>query len=300
MGIKTNVGGQAVLEGVMMRGKDAIATAVRVPSGKIEIDKQNYISYTKKNKIFSMPIIRGFVSLIESLVIGIKTLNYSASFYEEEEEESSFDKIFKQIFKDKADSVLIGISLFISFIVAALLFFALPTFTANLFKKIGIRGTIALNIIEGIIRVSIFLLYIFSIGKLEDIKRVFEYHGAEHKTIYCYENEVELIPENCKNFSRLHPRCGTNFLFLVMIVSIILFSFTGWNSIWERILCRIVLLPLVSGVTYEIIKWLGKSESYFAKIIAYPGLMLQKLTTREPDIQQLEVAIAALKAAENI
>ncbi|KOM95968.1 membrane protein [Clostridium botulinum] len=296
----TNVGGQAVLEGVMMRGKNGIATAVRKTNGEVVVNKENYIPYTKKSFFFSLPIIRGFVSLIESLVIGIQTLNYSASFFEEQVEESKFDKWFNRTFKDKADNILIGITLLISFIISAVVFFIFPTFIANFFKKIYIQNTLLLNIIEGIIRIAIFLLYILLISNMEDIKRVFQYHGAEHKTIFCYENHMDLIPENAIKFTRFHPRCGTNFLFLVMIVSILLFSLTGWNNIWQRILYRIILLPVVSGVTYEIIKWLGKSNSNFAKIIAYPGLMLQKLTTKEPDLRQLEVAIMALKAAEGI
>ncbi|KEJ03864.1 DUF1385 domain-containing protein [Clostridium botulinum] len=300
MGKSTNIGGQAVLEGVMMRGKNGIATAVRKTSGEVVVNKENYIPYTKKSFFFSLPIIRGFVSLIESLVIGIQTLNYSASFFEEQVEESKFDKWFNRTFKDKADNILIGITLLISFIISAVVFFIFPTFIANFFKKIYIQNTLLLNIIEGIIRIAIFLLYILLISNMEDIKRVFQYHGAEHKTIFCYENHMDLIPENAIKFTRFHPRCGTNFLFLVMIVSILLFSLTGWNNIWQRILYRIILLPVVSGVTYEIIKWLGKSNSNFAKIIAYPGLMLQKLTTKEPDLRQLEVAIMALKAAEGI
>ncbi|EJP6473477.1 DUF1385 domain-containing protein [Clostridium sp. L74] len=300
MGKSTNVGGQAVLEGVMMRGKNGIATAVRKTNGEIVVNKEDYTPYSKKNFFFSLPIIRGFVSLIESLVIGIKTLNYSASFFEDEVEESKFDKWFNKVFKDKADNILIGITLLISFIISAVVFFIFPTFVANFFKKIYIQSTLLLNIIEGIIRITIFLLYILLISNMEDIKRVFQYHGAEHKTIFCYENNMDLIPENAMKFIRFHPRCGTNFLFLVMIVSILLFSLTGWNNIWQRILYRIILLPVVSGVTYEIIKWLGKSNNKFAKIIAYPGLMLQKLTTKEPDLQQLEVAIMALKAAEGI
>nr|WP_207730297.1 DUF1385 domain-containing protein [Clostridium botulinum] len=284
----------------MMRGKKGIATAVRKTNGQIVVNKEDYTPYNKKNFFFSLPIIRGFVSLIESLVIGIKTLNYSASFFEEQVEESKFDKWFNKVFKDKADNILIGITLLISFIISAVVFFIFPTFIANFFKKIGIQSTLLLNIIEGIIRITIFLLYILLISNMEDIKRVFQYHGAEHKTIFCYENHMELTPENAIEFTRFHPRCGTNFLFLVMIVSILLFSLTGWSSIWQRILYRIILLPAVSGVTYEIIKWLGKSNSNFAKIIAYPGLMLQKLTTKEPDLKQLEVAIMALKAAEGI
>jgi uncharacterized protein YqhQ len=297
---KINVGGQAVIEGVMMRGSRGVATAVRKPDGEIVIDKIDMIPITKRYKALGLPIIRGFVSLIDSLIVGIKTLNYSASFFEEEGEASKFDKWFDAKFKDKSNDVLTGISLILSLGFSVLLFFLLPTFVANFFKKTFELNSVSLNIVEGIIRVSLFILYIYLIGKMEDIKRVYEYHGAEHKTIFCYENNVELTPENAKKFGRLHPRCGTNFLFLVMIVSIILFSLTGWNSLWERIMYRIILLPVVSGITYEIIRWMGKGKSKFASILAYPGLMLQKLTTKEPDLRQLEVAIAALKAAEGI
>jgi uncharacterized protein YqhQ len=297
---KINVGGQAVIEGVMMRGSRGVATAVRKPDGEIVIDKIDMIPITKRYKALGLPIIRGFVSLIDSLIVGIKTLNYSASFFEEEGEASKFDKWFDAKFKDKSNDVLTGISLILSLGFSVLLFFLLPTFVANFFKKTFELNSVSLNIVEGIIRVSLFILYIYLIGKMEDIKRVYEYHGAEHKTIFCYENNVELTPENAKKFGRLHPRCGTNFLFLVMIVSIILFSLTGWNSLWERIMYRIILLPVVSGITYEIIRWMGKGKSKFAGVLAYPGLMLQKLTTKEPDLRQLEVAIAALKAAEGI
>jgi len=297
---KVTVGGQAVIEGVMMRGSIGVATAVRTSSGEIVIDKNESIPYTKKYRVFSFPIIRGFVSLLDSLIVGIKTLNYSASFFEEEGDKSKFDQWFDDKFKDKSSDILAGISLILSLGFSILLFFMLPTYAANFFKKAFTVNTVLLNIIEGIIRVILFLTYIYLIGKMEDIKRVYEYHGAEHKTIFCYENKVELTPENAKKFGRLHPRCGTNFLFLVMIVSIILFSFTGWNSLWQRLAYRIILLPIVSGVTYELIRWMGKSKSRLSYILAYPGLMLQKLTTKEPDLEQLEVAIAALKAAEGL
>ncbi|MCB2306380.1 DUF1385 domain-containing protein [Clostridium estertheticum] len=299
MAKNTSVGGQAVIEGVMMRGLSGIATAVRTEQGEIVVEKKSYTSYTKKNKLVGLPIIRGFISLIESLIIGIKTLNYSASFFEEEGEPSKLDKCIQKLFKEKSNDVVMGISLVISLALSVGLFFIVPTFVANLFSKLG-TNTMGMNIVEGIIRVLIFLLYVYLIGKMEDIKRVYEYHGAEHKTIFCYENEVELTPENAAKFGRLHPRCGTNFLFLVMIVSIIVFSLTGWNSIGERIMYRIILLPFISGISYEIIKWMGKSKSNLAKILSYPGLKLQNLTTREPDLSQLEVAIRALKVAEGI
>ncbi|KGN02552.1 membrane protein [Clostridium novyi A str. 4570] len=304
MGKKVSVGGQAVIEGVMMRGSKGVATAIRKSNGDIEVEFDEIEPLTKKNKVFSLPIIRGFVTLIDSLIIGIKTLNYSASFIEEDEEEeeepSKFDKWMEEKFKGKATDIVMAISFIISMALSIFIFFIIPTFAANGFKRLNVNNTIALNILEGIIRVGIFLSYIYLISKMNDIKRVFEYHGAEHKTIFCYESGEELIPENAKKQGRLHPRCGTNFLFLVMIVSIILFSFTGWNSIWQRIFYRIILLPVVSGVTYEIIKWMGNNNNKCTKILSYPGLMLQKLTTREPDLEQLEVAIVSLKVAEGI
>ncbi|BDR79890.1 DUF1385 domain-containing protein [Clostridium tetani] len=295
-----NVGGQAVMEGVMMRGAKGIATAVRKSDGEIVIDVQQFTPYNKRNKFFSVPIIRGFIALVESLIIGIKTLNYSASFFEEDEEKSKFDIWIEKKFGGHADNIIIAIVMGVSFLLSISLFVALPTVIANLFKKLGIESSIVLNIIEGIIRVGIFLSYIYAIGKMDDINRFFQYHGAEHKTIFCYENSEELTAENVAKYSRFHPRCGTNFLFLVMIVSIIIFSFTGWNSLSERMMYRIILIPVVSGTTYEIIKWLGKSKSRISKIIAAPGLALQKLTTREPDTLQIEVAIEALKGAEGI
>lgn len=295
-----NVGGQAVMEGVMMRGSEGIATAVRKDNGEIAIDIQKFIPYNKRNKVFSIPIIRGFVALIESLIIGIRTLNYSASFFEDDEEKSKFDIWIEKKFGRHADNIIIAIAMGISFLLSIGLFVALPTVIANLFKKLDIKNSVVLNIIEGIIRVGIFIFYIYIIGKMDDINRFFKYHGAEHKTIFCYENSEELTAENVAKYSRFHPRCGTNFLFLVMIVSIIALSFTGWSSLLERMIYRIILIPIVSGTTYEIIKWLGKSESGISKIVAIPGLALQKLTTREPDALQIEVAIKALKYAEGI
>lgn len=303
MARKTSVGGQAVIEGVMMRGTKGIATAVRTSDGDISVKFEDTVPCFKRNKFFSIPIIRGFISLIESLVVGIKTLNYSASLFEGEEEEeaepSKFEQWINRVLGDKVNNLIMGFSLVVSLAFAIIIFFIIPTFAANLFLKFKFNN-IALNFIEGIIRVAIFIVYIFLIGKVSDINRVFEYHGAEHKTVFCYENEDELTPENAAKYSRFHPRCGTNFLFLVMIVSIVIFSFTKWNSLPERILSRVLLLPIVSGVTYEIIRWMGKSKSSISHIFAYPGLMLQKLTTREPDYSQLEVAIKALKRAEGI
>lgn len=295
---KSQVGGQAVLEGVMMRGSKGVATAVRNPDGNIEVDFQETIPFTKKNKILSLPIIRGFATLIESLVVGIKSLNYSASFFEDTET-SKFEQWLENKFGDRSNDVIMAFTFIISLIFAIGIFVAIPTGATYLFKRIW-SSTFILNIVEGVLSVSMLLGYMALIGKMEDIKRVFQYHGAEHKTIFCYENNEELRVENVRRYERFHPRCGTNFLFLVAIVSIFVFSFTKWDSFAERILVRIVLLPIVSGITYEIIKWIGASKGGIAKIIAAPGLKLQKLTTNEPDDAQIEVAIAALRAAEGL
>ena len=297
---KCDVGGQAIIEGVMMRGSKGLATAIRTPSGKIEVNVKKTKPITKKYKFLNIPIIRGAVVLIDSLIVGIKTLNYSASFFEEDEEESKFDIWLKEKLGDKgANDLLVTFTMMISLLVAAGLFLGIPTAIASLFKNTGI-SSVALNLIEAIIRIAILITYMFLISKLDDIYRVFQYHGAEHKTIFCYEADEKLTVENVRKFGRLHPRCGTNFLFLTMLVSVILFSLTGWGGFWQRLILRIVLMTIVAGITYEIIKWLGRTESKLGKIIAYPGLKLQELTTKEPDDAQLEVAIESLKAAEGI
>lgn len=296
---KCDVGGQAVIEGVMMRGTKGLATAVRTPSGKIQVDIKRTKPITKRHKALNIPFLRGIFILIDSLIMGIKTLNYSASFFEEEEE-SKLELWLKKKLGDKgANDIIVTFTMMISMLLAVGLFIGIPTAIASLFKGFGISHVV-LNLIEAIIRITILILYMYLISKLEDIFRVFQYHGAEHKTIFCYEAEQMLTVQNVKKFSRLHPRCGTNFLFLTMLVSIILFTVTGWGSFQQRLIMRVALMPIVAGITYELIKWLGKTDSKIGKIIAYPGLKLQELTTKEPDDSQLEVAIEALKAAEGI
>ena len=296
---KCDVGGQAVIEGVMMRGSKGQATAVRKTNGKIEVDFKKITPITKKYKFLNIPFIRGVFVLIDSLITGINTLNYSASFFEEDEEESKFEIWLKEKLGEKSNSVMVTITMCISIIVSIGLFVALPTAITSIFAKFNL-GSVVLNLIEAFIRIGILLLYMYLISKMDDIYRVFQYHGAEHKTIFCYEAEEELTVENVKKFTRFHPRCGTNFLFLIMAVSIIIFSFTGWGNFIERLVLRILLIPIVSGITYELIKWLGRNDNKLSKIIAYPGLKLQELTTKEPDESQIEVAIAALMKAEGI
>lgn len=297
---RRDVGGQAVIEGVMMRGSKSLATAVRTPKGNIEINYKDNRPITKKHPILNIPFLRGFFVLIESMKIGMESLNYSASFLDDEDEEpTKFELWLEKKLGKRANDVIIGFTMIISFIFSIGLFVALPTGIASIFKNMG-ASNLALNLIEAFIRISILIGYMYVISKMKDIYRLFQYHGAEHKTIFCYESMEELTVENVRKQPRLHPRCGTNFMFLIMFVSIVIFSCTGWGGIVERLLLRIILIPVVTGISYELIKWLGKSDGKLARIIAYPGLKLQLLTTKEPDDSQIEVAIASLKAAEGI
>lgn len=294
------MGGQAVIEGVMMRGSKSLATAVRTPKGNIEINYKDNRPITKKHPILNIPFLRGFFVLIESMKIGMESLNYSASFLDDEDEEpTKFELWLEKKLGKRANDVIIGFTMIISFIFSIGLFVALPTGIASIFKNMR-ASNLALNLIEAFIRISILIGYMYVISKMKDIYRLFQYHGAEHKTIFCYESMEELTVENVRKQPRLHPRCGTNFMFLIMFVSIVIFSCTGWGGIVERLLLRIILIPVVTGISYELIKWLGKSDGKLARIIAYPGLKLQLLTTKEPDDSQIEVAIASLKAAEGI
>ncbi|WP_294405679.1 peptide chain release factor N(5)-glutamine methyltransferase [uncultured Clostridium sp.] len=297
---RRDVGGQAVIEGVMMRGSKSLATAVRTPKGNIEIDYKDNRPITKKHPILNIPFLRGFFVLIDSMKVGMESLNYSAAFLEDEDEEpSKFELWLEKKFGKKSNDIIIGFTMIVSFIFSIGLFVALPTGIASVFKKMG-ASYVVLNLIEAFIRIGILILYMYAISKMKDIYRLFQYHGAEHKTIFCYEAMEELTVENVRKQSRLHPRCGTNFMFLIMFVSIVIFSCTGWGGILERLVLRIILIPVVTGISYELIKWLGKNDGKLAKIIAYPGLKLQLLTTKEPDDSQIEVAIASLKAAEGI
>ena len=293
---KQNVGGQAVIEGVMMQSKSYRAIAVRKSDGEIKLKKERIKSWVQDKKIDKVPFLRGAFVLFETMIQGMKSLNYSSEFFlEEDEEEDAIDKFLKRIFKDKANEVIMSVCLVLAMLFSVCLFFLIPTTISGLFSSF-IESSIILNLIEGIIRISILLLYMLGISKNKDIERVFMYHGAEHKAIYCYESGLELTVENAKKFTTLHPRCGTNFLFIVMFTSIILFSFFGWPNILVRLVMRIICVPIVAGISYEIIKFLGKYNNILSKIVAYPGMMLQHITTNEPDDEQLEVAIKALKA----
>lgn len=292
---KTDIGGQAVIEGVMMRGHSSIATAVR-KGNDIIVKKDMVKPLTRKYKILSIPFIRGTVALIDSLIIGIRTLTYSAELIEgEDEEPSKFELFLKRIFGDKLDDVVMYFSVALSLVISIIIFFIGPTYVAGFLKRYT-ENTFLINFFEGVLRVAIFIAYLALISRMNDIRRVFEYHGAEHKTIHCFEHEEELTVENARKYTTLHPRCGTNFLFIVMIVSIIVFSFLKWPTLYIRIISRVLLLPVVAGISYEVIKIAGHSDNRIIAALVYPGLLLQKLTTKEPDDSQLEVAIASLKS----
>lgn len=280
---KLFVGGQAVIEGVMMRGPGYIATAVREPSGEIIIKKEPFSPIGDKYPILKKPLIRGVVSLIESLYHGMKALSFSAQAAGEEGDELSNKEI--------------AMTMAFALVMAVVLFVIIPTYAAKFLHSTTEDARI-LNTVEGVLRLVIFLAYIGAISLMKDIRRVFEYHGAEHKTIHAYEAGLPLDVEHIRSFSTLHPRCGTNFMLIVMLVSIVVFAFLGWPDLWERIVSRIVLLPLIAGVSYEIIRFAGRSKQRWVACAIAPGLWLQKLTTREPSDDQIEVAIKALEAVK--
>ena len=280
---KPIVGGQAVIEGVMMRGFGKVATAVREPSGNINVQVKPVSSIADRFPVLKLPLLRGAVSLFESLFLGMKSLSFSAQAAGEEDEQLSDRELIA--------TIIFAIGL------ACVLFLAIPTFAAKFFHTLT-DDPIALNLAEGFLRLAIFLVYLFAISQMKDIQRVFQYHGAEHKTIFCYEADLPLTVENVKKFPRLHPRCGTAFLLIVMLVSIFVFAFLGWPELWVRILSRIILLPLVAGLSYEIIRFSARSQNSVVKLATLPGLWLQYLTTREPDDSMIEVAIKSLEAVQ--
>lgn len=297
----SSVGGSALIEGVMMRNSDKLAVSVRKSDGEIFTEVKTVIPITKKYKFLGLPFVRGGVSLIDSMIVGIKVLTESAEqvdIYDEEEEESKFEIWLKKRFGENYFSYMIYFSVFIALAFSIGLFILLPNFITGLipFEKATSGGSLLANAIEGLIKISLFLLYIYLVSKNKEIHRVFQYHGAEHKSIHAYENEEELTVENVKKHTTIHPRCGTTFMFVVIIISIILFAFTGWHNPLINMLLRLALLPIIAGISYEIFKLAAKSDSKLVRLLSMPGLMLQKLTTQEPDDSMLEVAIASLNA----
>ncbi|CDZ75008.1 hypothetical protein ING2D1G_0849 [Peptoniphilus sp. ING2-D1G] len=293
---KTTIGGQALIEGVMMKGPSKIAIAVRKPDKEIELKVKNLSDLSDKYTFLKLPIIRGAFKLIDAMATGVNALTYSASFWEDEEENKNEDSFFNKIFGENSEKASMTLTVAFSFVIAAVFFMILPSIIAGFLKNL-VESTIFLNLIEGLIRLIIFGIYLYYVSKLEDIRRVFEYHGSEHKSISCYEAGEELTVENVKKYPIVHPRCGTSFLFMVMIISIVVLSFFGWPDPLMRVLTRIIALPVIAGISYEVNRIIGRSDTKICRILAKPGMKIQSLATvREPDDSMIEVAITSLKA----
>lgn len=284
------------MEGIMMKNKDKYSVAVRKANGEIEVDIDEYTGITKNSFWKNVPLVRGVINFIDSLVLGMKALNFSSDFYEEEEsQETKFDKLMRKIFKGNTEKILTTVVTFISIIIAVGLFIVLPYFLTELLTK-DVRNTTYITMIEGIIRVAIFIAYVALISLNRDIKRVYRYHGAEHKCINCIERGKPLSVEFVRNSSRFHKRCGTSFLLLVVFISVILFFFIKVDNHALRLVIRILLIPVIAGISYEVLRLGGKYDNIFINIVSAPGLWMQRITTKEPDDAMIEVAIAAVEA----
>lgn len=290
----SNIGGQAVLEGVMMKNGEDYAVAVRKPDGEIEVKKDVYEGIVKWKFLTKTPFIRGIFNFIDSMVLGMKTLTYSAEFYEEEEEKVPLTKEEEKKQKRK-ESIFMGITVAVSIVLAMGIFMVLPYFLISLADDV-IHSKAVLSALEGVIRILIFVAYILMISKMEDIKRVFMYHGAEHKCINCIEHGLALNVENVRKSSKQHKRCGTSFLLFVMIVSCVMIFFIRSDSQFVKVGLRIALIPVIAGISYELIKWAGNSDNPIVNLLSKPGLWLQNLTTKEPDDDMIEVAIQSVEA----
>lgn len=292
----SNIGGQAVLEGVMMRNKNDYAVAVRKPDGTIEVKKDTYESVAGRFKgLLKVPFVRGVFSFVDSLVLGTKILNWSASFYEDEEEEAAERTAEEEKKQKRQEDLLMAGTTVMAFVLAIGLFMVLPYFAAGFLKK-WIKSYTVMLAIEGVIRIAIFIGYVAAISLMKDIKRLYMYHGAEHKCINCIETGHPLTVENVRKSSKEHKRCGTSFLLFVMVVGIVLLFFVRVESPVMRVAVRILLLPVIAGISYEIIRWAGNSSNPVVSILSKPGLMLQGLTTKEPDDDMIEVGIASVES----
>lgn len=293
----SGIGGQAVIEGIMMKNKDDYATAVRKPNGEIEVQKERYVSMTEKVKLFALPLIRGVFSFADSMILGMKTLTFSASFFEDDEdsEPGRFEQFLDRVFGEKLEKVLMTFVMVFSVIMAIAIFMVLPLVIANVFRKV-ISSETVMSVLEGVIRIAIFILYIKLISRMEDIQRTFMYHGAEHKCINCIEHGLPLNVDNVRKSSKQHKRCGTSFLIIVMIISILFFMVIRVDTLWLRIVSRIILVPVIAGVSYEFLRLAGRSDSKIVNLLSKPGMWMQNLTTKEPDDSMIEVAIEAVNA----
>lgn len=286
----SGIGGQAVMEGVMMKNKDHYAVAVRKPNGNIEVKKEEFKGISSKCKLFRVPFIRGIFSFIDSLTLGMSTLTYSASFYEEEEDTKKTEQE-----KKKSDTVFNVITIMISVILAVGIFMVVPFYLSQLLEKVISSKTLVI-FLEGVIRLLIFIIYIVLISFMKDIKRVYMYHGAEHKCINCIEHGMPLTVDNVRISSKEHKRCGTSFMLLVMCISILILMLVRFDSRILRLVARIVLIPVIAGISFELLRLAGTKENVFTNIISKPGLLLQRLTTKEPDDSMIEVGIASVEA----
>ncbi len=293
----SGIGGQAVLEGIMMKNKEKYSVAVRKPDGQIEVRTKVYRSIAGDSKWAKLPLIRGVVNFIDSLVLGMESLSYSASFYDDEEEQEpgKFEKLLVKLFGEKAEKVVMGCTVAFSVIMAVAIFMVLPYYISGIFRNFIVSNTL-LAVLEGVIRLGLFTLYVVLISCMKDIKRTYMYHGAEHKCINCIERGRELNVKNVRKSSRYHARCGTSFLFIVMVISIVFFIFIRVDSPILRVVFRILLVPVIAGVSYEFIRLAGRTDNPLMKVLSLPGKAMQKLTTREPDDDMIEVAIAAVEA----
>lgn len=296
----SGIGGQAVLEGVMMKNGDTYAVAVRKPDHTIEVKKETKKGWAAKHAWTQIPFVRGIFNFIDSMVLGIETLNWSASFYEEEGEKEQPEMTEEQRAayekkKKRQDSILMTITTIVSVILALAIFSVLPVWLSNFLKPV-VHSVTLMAFLEGVIRLAIFLIYVAVISKMEDIRRVYMYHGAEHKCINCIEHGMELNVENVLKSSRLHKRCGTSFLLIVMVISILFFTVIHVDTLWLRMVSRILLIPVIAGVSYEFLRLAGRSDNRLVNLLSKPGLWLQHLTTREPDAEMAEVAIASVEA----
>lgn len=293
----SGIGGQAVIEGIMMMNRNDYAVAVRKPDQEIEVKRDRYISITQKVKLFSLPFVRGVFRFADSMIVGMKTLTYSASFFEDDEdsEPGKIEQFLNRVLGEKLESALMALVMVLSFVMAIGIFMLLPLFIAGLFSSV-IESERLMAVLEGIIRILIFIAYIKLVSRMEDIRRTFMYHGAEHKCINCVEHGLPLTVENVRNSSKEHKRCGTSFILIVMVISILFFMVVRVDNVWMRFASRIVLVPVIAGVSYEILQLAGRSNSRFMDLVSRPGMWMQGLTTKEPDDSMIEVAIAATEA----
>ena len=294
----SGIGGQAVIEGIMMKNGDDYAVAVRKPNRDIEVKIDKYKGIMGENRIVKLPFIRGVFSFIDSLVLGMSSLSFSASFFEDEEElkkPSKSEKLLQKIFKGNLENIIMTITILFSIMLAVGLFMVLPVFIANLLKPV-ITSITVLALVEGLIRIGLFIAYVALISLMKDIKRVYMYHGAEHKCINCIEHGLELTVDNVEKSSRQHKRCGTSFMLIVMVISVVFFIFLHVETLWLRVITRIILIPVIAGISYEVLRLAGRSDNKIINFISAPGLWLQGLTTKEPDRDMIEVAIKAVEA----